>query len=283
MVLKTRFDPLHDAATEQRLYDQLPAAAALAARLGSAPVAIDPGLAGGAGEASRRHEVVLSRDQFAARGEALFRDLVAMIHELRPAGAPVTLVAPARVALLPGLREALAADFAGCELLSVPEGFAALAAARLPLDDARDTASGAVPLKRGVLRFVEPLATADGAVRGEWLGGGDGAAPEPPTHLLWSGRALPLAGGAIEIGRAPAAGGIALAEGLAGVSRLHCTLRDEAGIVMLVDHSRHGTFVNGERVAGRARLRAGDRLRIGDPGVELSLISVGGRHGTPQA
>jgi pSer/pThr/pTyr-binding forkhead associated (FHA) protein len=53
--------------------------------------------------------------------------------------------------------------------------------------------------------------------------------------------------------------------------------------VVLDDHSRHGTFVNGERDAGRARLRAGDRLRIGDPGVELSLISVGGRHGTPQA
>ena len=41
---------------------------------------------------------------------------------------------------------------------------------------------------------------------------------------------------------------------------------------------------NGERVAGRARLRAGDRLRIGDPGVELALIAVDGRNAqeTPQ-
>ncbi len=280
MVLKTRFDPLHDAVTEQRLYDQLPAAAALAARAGSAPV----GVAVGAGEAAIRHEVVLSRDQFAARGEALFRELVAMIHELRPAGAPVTLVAPARIAALPGLRESLAAEFAGCELLRVPDGFAAMAAARLPLDGvARGEVSAAVPLKRGVARFAEPILPAEGPVTGEWLGGSDGAAVELPTHLLWSGRALPLAGAAIEIGRAPAPGGIALAEGLAGVSRLHCTVRDEGGSVVLVDHSRHGSFVNGERVAGRARLRAGDRLRIGDPGVELALISVGGRHGTPQA
>jgi pSer/pThr/pTyr-binding forkhead associated (FHA) protein len=44
---------------------------------------------------------------------------------------------------------------------------------------------------------------------------------------------------------------------------------------VLVDHSRHGTLVNGERVAGRARLRAGDVLRIGEPGVELPLIAVG--------
>jgi pSer/pThr/pTyr-binding forkhead associated (FHA) protein len=63
------------------------------------------------------------------------------------------------------------------------------------------------------------------------------------------------------------------------VSRLHCTLRAEAGRVVLVDHSRHGTWVNGERVAGRARLRAGDRLRIGEPGVQLELIAVGGGHG----
>ena len=63
---------------------------------------------------------------------------------------------------------------------------------------------------------------------------------------------------------------------------IDCTLRDEDGAIVLVDHSRHGTFVNGERVAGRARLRAGDRLRIGDPGVELALIAVGAGHGAPQ-
>lgn len=281
MVLKTRFDPLHDAATEQRLYDQLPAVAAQAARGGSAAI----GLAVGSGEGALRHEVVLSRDQFAARGEALYGDLVAMIHELRSAGAPVTLLAPARLATLPGLREALAAEFQGCEMLLVPEGFVARAAACLPVQNAAP-AAGAVPLRRGLARFDAPLGATDGPVVGpvvgEWLGGGEGAPLELPTHLLWSGSALPLAGAAIEIGRMPAAGGIVLAEGLAGVSRLHCTVRDDAGSIVLVDHSRHGSFVNGERVAGRARLRAGDRVRIGDPGVELALISVGARHGTPQ-
>lgn len=281
MVLKTRFDPLHDAATEQRLYDQLQAVAARAARDGSATV----GLSIGAGENPMRHEVVLSRDQFAARGESLYRDLAAMVHELRPAGVPVTLLAPARIGQLPGLRELLAAEFHGCDLRLVPDGLAAGMAAALAARDGETggAAQGAVPLRRGVPRLDDPR-WRDGATPAERLTRpGEGEASARPTHLLWSGRALALAGAAIEIGRAPAAGGIALAEGLAGVSRLHCTVRDEAGTIVLVDHSRHGSYVNGERVAGRARLRAGDRLRIGDPGVELSLIAVGGAHGTPQA
>jgi pSer/pThr/pTyr-binding forkhead associated (FHA) protein len=45
--------------------------------------------------------------------------------------------------------------------------------------------------------------------------------------------------------------------------------------LVLIDHSTFGTFVNGERVQERARIHAGDRVRLGDPGVELALIAVG--------
>jgi len=38
--------------------------------------------------------------------------------------------------------------------------------------------------------------------------------------------------------------------------------------------STNGTFVNGERVGGRVSLRAGDRLRLGSPGVECELVRV---------
>src|SRR5438270_605297 len=71
-----------------------------------------------------------------------------------------------------------------------------------------------------------------------------------------------------------AARAIVLPEGLAGVSRRHCSFLREGLDALLLDHSRFGTFVNGERVAERARVRAGDQVRIGDPGVALTLIAV---------
>jgi len=43
---------------------------------------------------------------------------------------------------------------------------------------------------------------------------------------------------------------------------------------VLVDHSRFGTWVNGARVKERATLRPGDRVRVGTPGVEFTLIST---------
>jgi len=271
MVLRTRFDPLHEAASEQRLYELLPGAAAQAATLGSATIELQG--------ANGPVQVTLSRDQFAARAEPLYRDLVAMLHELRPAGAAVVVLADEAVAALPGLREALA-EFAGCELTACAPGLAARAASLLP-PPAGAREPGHAPLLRGVPARATPL---EDAVASRAALGRNDPASAGPTHLLWAGRALALPvteGGALEIGRSPAPGGIALADGLAGVSQLHCTLCREAGQVVLVDHSRHGSWVNGERVAGRARLRAGDRLRVGEPGVEMELIAVGGTHGTP--
>jgi FHA domain-containing protein len=50
------------------------------------------------------------------------------------------------------------------------------------------------------------------------------------------------------------------------VSRLHAQLEAAGGQWLLVDDgiSRNGSFVNGERVAGRRRLRDGDRLCFGE-------------------
>jgi predicted component of type VI protein secretion system len=49
------------------------------------------------------------------------------------------------------------------------------------------------------------------------------------------------------------------------VSRRHCRLSRTSGAVHLEDlGSRNGTWLNGQRIAGRRRVRAGDLIEIGD-------------------
>ena len=275
MVLRTRFDPLHDASTEQQLYDALPAALAASAQSGQVAVRID---------ASGREplEVALTRDQLAVPVQEFMQQLASLLHSLRPAGTALTLVLPRVLAEAPGI-EIVTGDFAGCDLLRVPDGFVATTVSAALMNGQLVSE----PLARdGVVRLLRRCSQAL-AAQGEMpvrerLGA---AAPRlAPTHLLFEGRAMAITETPLEVGReSQGLPRIVLPEGLAGVSRLHCSLRREAGQTILIDHSRYGTFVNGERVAGRAVVRAGDRLRIGDPGIELAMIAVGDTHATPSA
>jgi len=103
--------------------------------------------------------------------------------------------------------------------------------------------------------------------------------------VLWDGRAYSIAAEALIVGRAPGplvTPYIGLPNGLAGVSRRHCTFVRDGDELVLLDHSTFGTFVNGERVQERVRVYAGDRIRLGEPGVELALIAVGEVNGITQ-
>jgi hypothetical protein len=260
MVRQTRFDALHDAATEQQLFDALPRLARDAMAQGVATAALTTG--------GERVEVPITRDQLAHAAQPVWREIARLLHELRPAGSALTLLVPRAVAGFPGVREALA-QFAGCELVSLPDGFAAAATSLLDLTPR--SATEPVRLLRRLPSGAEP-ALAELALResaqadAPWLA---------PSHVLFAGRTFALGAEPLVVGRAPgAAHAITLAQGLAGVSRRHCTFLRDGAELLLLDHSRFGSFVNGERVAERARVRAGDEVRIGDPGVTLALIAV---------
>jgi len=78
------------------------------------------------------------------------------------------------------------------------------------------------------------------------------------------------------VGRGPVGNGIRLEE--RNVSRRHACFHAAGGAVSVEDlGSRTGTFVNGERLSGRRRLRAGDRVRIGD----FELVLSGSRAEAP--
>jgi pSer/pThr/pTyr-binding forkhead associated (FHA) protein len=76
------------------------------------------------------------------------------------------------------------------------------------------------------------------------------------------------------LGRAPGTTGLVLEGPAAGLSREHCQLLRVGSEAVVEDLSTYGTWLNGERVRRRSRLRVGDVLRLGVPGVELALLAV---------
>lgn len=265
MVLQTRFDPLHDGLTEQRLYDQLDAACAAATKSGAAEIelATSQGVT----------KVSLSRDQLAEAASAVYDQAISALHELRPAGAYVNILIDSRLLGFPGVLERLS-TLRDCRVFSHVSDLAARAAANESLSATPD---GSVSIQRGYPRRV-PI----DAPQEIDLSNFPAASDIAPTHVLFDGKAIVLPSGLFEIGRNPQNGGLRLSEGLAGVSRLHCSLQAERSGVTLVPHTSQGTWLNDERVRTRVKVRSGDRLRIGTPGVTLDLIAVGGAdHGAP--
>lgn len=261
LVQQTRFDPLHDLRHESQLREQLPAMAAQALRDGQGQCRIDAG--------REVHELTLTRDQFAAASAAWLRPLGVALQALSAADEDCVLIVPESLLEIPGLDETLAAArFASLHRCS--DGLAACAASLLPPSEG--AADGAVPFRsrlpllavRAPLDLLQPLVP----------GGHESGVMA--THVVYRGRVLRIPADGLVIGRDPGDAGLRLPEGVAGLSRRHCTLRREGARTQIIDHSGHGSFLDGARVRGRALLAAGGTLRLGDPGVELSLVALDG-------
>jgi hypothetical protein len=255
-VRKTRFDPLHQAATEQRLCDGLPGW--LESLRGGDAVSIEIESGG------RTHGVELDAADFAEAADAVYAEYARSLQRARPAGSPLHVRLSHRFALLPGFEERLA-GIRDCEVTRLPRGAAALGALAYESVLRRGERGLTlvqhlpVPLRAGARRSTAQPAAVPGELR--------------PTHLVLASRAYRIGARALTLGSDVPQGRRALRlEPGPGISRSHCTLSAEGGAIWLDDHSTYGTFVNGDRIAGRIELRAGDRLRIGSPGVECELV-----------
>lgn len=252
MVRGTRFDPLHQASSEQQLYQRLPAWLAALARAESVDAVIET--------PSGSFGATLRREQFTLAAEAWYAQLAELVHEGHRADEEATLALSARAALLPALGARLA-SLPGLELAILPEEAAAAAAAA----HAADIGPGEPPALVAALARSRPVsATARGRGKGA-----------RPTHLVQDGRAHAIGDTPLQIGAGPGPGRRVPLPAAAGVSRSHCSLEARDGRVIVRDTSRHGTWVNGARVAGEAVVTAGDRLRLGTPGIVLELVAVG--------
>jgi hypothetical protein len=264
-VRQTRFDPLHEATTEQRLHDLLPE--------WIASLAASPEVAAEMSFGASTHRITLTATQLSTAIETLSNDVQRLVQAARPAGLAVRLCVAHRVGALPGLIERLAV-LRDCQIVELPRGAAAL---------------GALAARESILRPADAIALVH---RLPVTTSGQGSGPTAtslqsvpveavPTHVLFRGRAWPVTAAPLTLGWsvAKAARPLSLPAGIAGLSKSHCTVVQQDGQAVVEDHSTYGTYVNDERVAGRVALRVGDVLRLGAPGVSLELIRVLPEHG----
>jgi hypothetical protein len=263
-VLKTRFDPLHQAATEQLLCDGLPGWLGAALAEGRATIELASGAA--------THSVERSVDDFARAAAHNYDEYARVLQRARPVGGPLHLRLSHRFAAMPGL-EARLAEIRDCEIVRLPRGAAALGA----LAWEKHIRQGARALT--LVQHLPVPARAGAAPSRPSL---TPAVPADarPTHLVYASRAYRLGVRPLTLGSDVPADkrSLALAPG-PGISRSHCSIAIVEGAAWLQDHSTYGTFLNGERVGGRVELRAGDRVRVGSPGVECELVRAVEDHG----
>ena len=256
-VLKTRFDPLHQAATEQSLCDGLPAWLNAAAATGTASIDLEPG--------SARYSVTMTGEDLERAASRSYDEYARVLQRARPAGGPLNLRLSSRFSGLPGL-EARLAGIRDCDIVRLPRGAAALGALAWENDIRREP---------GALTLVQhlPVALRSGAQGGRSLPSSSVPVESRPTHVVRASRAYRIESRPLTLGAGvpPDRRALALEPG-PGISRSHCSIAMVGGSAWLEDHSTYGTFLNGERVGGRVELRAGDRLRVGSPGVECELV-----------
>ena len=264
-ISKTRFDPLHDATTEQRLVGQVPGLLAQLREQEQTVVSMQFG--------DRPLEVEIERAQVIAALEPHYVELLRLVQGARVAGMQIQLRLAPRIAAYPGLVERFG-TLRDCEVRLLPRGAAALGTLQHEATVSRPDSLALVyhlPIARatGAESTAEPEAT---------------PAPLRPTHLLFQGRAWRISDQPLVIGWSVDAQrrALVLPSSSPGVSRAHCTVVRRNGAVMIEDHSTYGSYVNEERVAGRTALTVGDRLRLGSPGVTLELIQLVNDHGEAQ-
>ncbi|WP_428099987.1 FHA domain-containing protein [Candidatus Rariloculus sp.] len=259
----SRFDPFHDARSEQLLYDRLPEWLNLLHERSSAVLSLPHG--------GDELAVEVEREQLLNVALGFYKALLQLIAQAREAGSSLVVQLSDRLARLPGLTDELA-RLDDAEVVGLVPGHAANAA----LKSLRAIDKGEqVKLLRRMSWRAEPApapetapAIADAPITR--------ASTAAPTHVVYRGVAYSVEGTGLLIGRSDSDNRrvIVVDDQPGGVSRSHCELKVSDGELRLRDLSSYGTFVNERRVSGEETLQPADIIRIGSPGAEIQVVTV---------
>ncbi len=261
-VRSTRFDPLHQATTEQALYDRLSDALGIFKSQRSFLFEISHG--------TDSYRITLLLDLLKQKSAAVYDDICRLIFKMRDEhgknGFLTVLQLTHRISCLPGLKDKLS-EIDHCEIIELEPGAGA----------------------QGVLRFWRQLADGQAGHGASFFTSRIWQTAEPktfptipsktfgqaqPTHLLYGDVAFPLSEKPLLIGcdNYPTGNGIHVQGQSTGVSKKHCTVQRDADRIVLTDYSDQGTFVDDRRVDGSIALDLGQIVRLGPSGETIRLI-----------
>ena len=266
-VSTTRFDPFHQAASEQELYDRLPG---ILYNLQHSPsIAFD--MTGG----SRTYGITLTRDLIASKAASVYSEIIQLIEGLQqqhgendPA---VALYLSHRLANLPGCKATLG-GLKSAEMFELEEGAAARGV--LEIWHQLSDQSGNQEISYFSSRPLPPSRPTQSPKQPT-----DTSPKLKPTHLLYRGLAYPITNKPLTVGsdQGSDSNHISIIGETAGVRPRHFTVAIEGGDIVLSDMSSQGTFVDEKRVNGKTSLKLGQIIRVGTAGEQLQVISLIGR------
>lgn len=276
-VSATRYDPLHQAATEQQLFLQmLDLLKERGANVGST-VEIKTG------RTAYSMAVLPQMMLEAAAGtrRAIVDALQALLADTTAARRGFSLWVSHRAAAMPGLLQECRA-LPGARLVLLPQGAAAFGALGMAREAGGLDASGSAPFLVSRLRGASgapPIPTTPHPEEADDTTGIvpiDMSATLAPTHLLLGHRAFPLGTDTWWLGTAPEGAVIEARResDVTAFSRRYGTIRREGNGYVLHSEQDAGLERTGQPVSGPVPLNAGDVLRAPDVAGKVRLIVV---------
>ncbi|MBW1840291.1 MAG: FHA domain-containing protein [Deltaproteobacteria bacterium] len=262
-VRNTRFDPLHKAATEQALYNRLPAALEILKVNSSFLFEISHG--------KHIYRITLSRDRLKRKSAPTYDEILNLIGQMRAAHGKndfrIVLQLTHRMGCLPGLKDKLS-TIDNCEITELDPGAAAMGVlglvSRLPRRQDRHGVSYST--SRPWRRAARADARTSPEKRPDRL---------RATHLLHRDMAYPLSGKPLIIGSSddPDGENRHIRIRSSGISGKHCKIQRDKDTIVITDCSRQGTFVDGQKVEGNSMMEFGQTIRLGTSEETLRLIA----------
>jgi len=258
----TRFDPFHQAASEQELYDRLPGVLTHLQHNSSMIFEI----AGG----SNPYNITLQRDEIIHNTEPIHGEVLRLIKRMQnkrgESRTPLALQLSHRMARLPGCKEMLD-SLQDAETIELDRGAAAIGVTQLwhhLIDQNNNTGTSFFKSRP----WQPKQQTADHGSSTAKL------KSNIPTHLLYRSIAYPISADALTIGSTQESdpNHITIAAETSGITITYCTIKRQGERIVLEDLGKTGVYVDEQRVNGSVTLKLGQDIRVGADSERLCLI-----------